>query len=66
MRTLVFGDIHGRLIWEDILKKEKYTKKNKKIRKKEIKDSYTCDSTLEHMPSFIVAKKNRKIIFKIN
>ena len=23
MRTLVFGDIHGRLIWEDILKKEK-------------------------------------------
>lgn len=23
MRTLVFGDIHGRLIWEDIIKKEK-------------------------------------------
>ena len=26
MVTLVFGDIHGRAIWKDIVKKEKYDK----------------------------------------
>ena len=26
MVTLVFGDIHGRTIWKDIVKKEKYDK----------------------------------------
>ena len=26
MATLVFGDIHGRTIWKDIVKKEKYDK----------------------------------------
>ena len=46
--------------------KVKFAEKNTKIREEEIKDSYTCDCFLGHMPSFIVADKNGKIIFKTN
>lgn len=46
--------------------KVKFAEKNTKIREREeeIKDSYTCDCILGSVPSFIVADKNGKIIFK--